>query len=125
MIKEQWLQDLKAGDLVIIARYGYRTQSRAILKITRTTPTLILIGEKPNQDKYTRSRGVPPGKSEDRSRRSRLQEPTPEALAQVVAENLKKRLSCTLSVENWSTHSLKTLEAVAIAAGLHKEENHD
>lgn len=104
MTDELWLQNLKAGDrVVIVSGYG-RVESLA--SVSKVTATQIVCGEA----RFRKSNGYAPGTSWDRSR---LAQPTTDILERIEERQLRGRIE---GVAKDKTTPLATLRAMYAAA---------
>lgn len=97
MSNNEWRDNLKVGDRVVIGGYTADT----ISSVERLTETLIIT----NGGKFRRRDGCSPGNG---WHRNTLQEPTPEVVDRIRQENLARKF-CHY---DWKTLPLETLRAV-------------
>jgi hypothetical protein len=102
----EWLQNLKAGDSVIVKQSGsYRSES--VKKVDRVTATQVAIGT----TKYRRDNGREVGGSNRWGARW-LYEATPEQVQRIRDESRRDNLAYKLRDMQWSQVPLATLEAI-------------
>lgn len=105
LIMSDWLQNLKAGDEVIVRR-GLGHTRNYISTIDKVTPTQIVIGE----SRYNRTTGRRRGDTGWNS--ANLVEPTREALA-IAREAARRELyTAKLRTMNWAALPADALEAI-------------
>lgn len=107
MNDNQWLQELKAGDSVVVSGAGWH-DVQEIEKVERVTKTQIILA---GDQRYRKDDGHKVGGSA--WRRGWLSQATPELVAQVQADELNRRLTVRMEDTKWKQVSLSKKERIA------------
>jgi len=99
---KDWLANLQVGDEVYIQGLGL-SESR-ILKVTRLTKTMIMVG--PHESRYRKVDGI--SVSSHGFHRDSIRPVTPENKSQVMHDTLVRMFKNT----NWKSFDLETLQAI-------------
>lgn len=117
-MEDTWLQNLKAGDPVIVRHSGIG-RTADIEAVERTTATQIIVRGR----KYSRDRGSEMGRSSKWSW-SRLAEATSEAVSEIRDTKRHGALAHKLNEMRWRDLPLEVLEAVDAVLEEAKENTH-
>lgn len=107
ILETTWLQDLKAGDTVIVAGTDFHG-NRTVGTVARVTPTQIIVGEERYSRETGRQRGDVVG-----WQRGWLLEATPERLAACRHAELVATIGTAAARGNLEKQPTATLEQVA------------